>query len=46
MKDPKFFDKVVRDYLWNKMEKTFFDCWLIDDHEGIMFYYNQIYKFE
>ena len=32
MKDIKFFDRVVRDYLWNKMEKTFFDHWLIDDH--------------
>ncbi len=31
LKDPSFFKEIVRDFLLNKMEKSFIDHWLLDD---------------
>ncbi len=30
LKDPKYFEEVVRPFLTNKMEKTFVDYWLLE----------------
>ena len=30
LKDPSFFDKAVKPFLSNKIEKTFVDYWLLD----------------
>lgn len=30
LKDPKYFEEVVRPFLSNKMEKTFVDYWLLE----------------
>lgn len=38
MKDPDFFESVVRPFLINKMEKTFVDFWLLDMDDALMTY--------
>ena len=35
MKDPAYFDQVVRPFLTNKIEKTFIDYWLLDYDEAL-----------
>ena len=35
MKDPAYFDQVVRPFLTNKIEKTFVDYWLLDYDEAL-----------
>ena len=38
MKDPTFFEEIVRDFLLNKMEKSFMDQWLLDDESALKKY--------
>jgi len=35
MKDPDYFNSVVKPFLLNKMEKTFIDYWLLDLHDAM-----------
>ena len=38
LKDPDFFEEIVRDFLLNKMEKSFVDLWLLDDETALKRY--------
>jgi hypothetical protein len=42
LKDPRFFDKVVRPFLACKMEKQFVDLYLLDDHATLAKTYNTL----
>lgn len=35
MKDPQYFEQVVKPFLLNKMEKTFVDYWLLELDEAL-----------
>eukprot|EP00826_Nyctotherus_ovalis_P061594 TRINITY_DN877_c0_g3_i1.p1 TRINITY_DN877_c0_g3~~TRINITY_DN877_c0_g3_i1.p1 ORF type:complete len:1387 (-),score=537.00 TRINITY_DN877_c0_g3_i1:3078-7238(-) len=39
-KDPEYFNKVIRSYLLNKMEKTFTDYYLLEDFDMMVKYAN------
>ena len=38
IKQPEYFEKTVRPFLMNKMEKMFVDYWLLDIDEAIIRY--------
>ena len=37
-KDPEYFKSVVRPFIANKMEKSFIDLWLVEDHDAAIKY--------
>jgi hypothetical protein len=41
-RDPEFFESTVRPLLQCKMEKTFVDLYLLDDHETLLAVYNTL----
>ena len=43
-RDPEFFEAIVRPYLFNKMEKSFMDYFLLDKDGAMADYYEKIDK--
>ena len=43
-RDPEFFEAIVRPYLFNKMEKSFMDYFLLEKDGAMADYYEQMPK--